>query len=210
VTSHLTLPYNWVNCTDPETCAEHIHLEDAAEALNSYPKQWVEELIGNCVITRHTNPTAIVETITTRDNNGELHSNTIPAIIQNRCHRSGNLDHSVEEWYQHGKRHRINGPAHQDSNGNAAWYVNGQYHRENGPALEYTQGKKIWYVNGQLHRTDGPAVIFADGKQEWWFKNRLHRVDGPAVIHADGTTVWWMNGTKLTEPPPTTNDTIKE
>lgn len=202
MTAHLTLPYNWANCTDPEICAEHIHLENDADTLNSYPREWVQVFIGNCVITRRTNPTAVVERIVFRDMNGELHSNTTPAIIQNDRHHSGNPDQRVEEWYQHGERHRIDGPAMQDSNGNTAWYVNGQLHREGGPALEYTQGKKIWYVNNKRHRTDGPAVIHPDGRQEWWFKDRLHRVDGPAIIRADGTQEWWMNGAKKSARPP--------
>lgn len=52
MTAHLTLPYQWTNCSDHHTCPEHIHLEDTAENLNNYPIEWVEQLLGNCSINK--------------------------------------------------------------------------------------------------------------------------------------------------------------
>jgi hypothetical protein len=34
----------------------------------------------------------------------------------------------------------------------------GKRHRLDGPAAEYSNGHKEWWVGGKRHRTDGPAV----------------------------------------------------
>ena len=46
-------------------------------------------------------------------------------------------------------------------------------HREDGPAIEDVEGNKEWWVNGKLHRLDGPAVEYSDGVKEWWV-NDVH------------------------------------
>ena len=71
------------------------------------------------------------------------------------------------EWYQNDKRHRLDGPAWEETNGYKRWYQNGKCHREDGPAVEYANGDKEWYQNGKCHRLDGPAVEYANGDKRW-------------------------------------------
>ena len=51
-------------------------------------------------------------------------------------------------------------------------------HREDGPAIEDVDGNKEWWVNGKLHRLDGPAVEYSDGVKEWW-------VNGEYIFETD-------------------------
>jgi len=109
VTSHLTLPYNWVDCVEPETCEEYVHLQDTAENLNNYPREWVEKLIpAECF--------SYKKAITFYDQDGEKHSREGAA----REHINGTL-----EWYQHGRLHRVDGPAIIHADGRKAWYYKG-------------------------------------------------------------------------------------
>lgn len=57
-----------------------------------------------------------------------------------------------KEWYQHGKRHRDNGPAILYSNGDEEWYQHGLRHRLDGPALVYKNGEIRWYINDKRYR----------------------------------------------------------
>lgn len=41
-------------------------------------------------------------------------------------------------------------------------------HREDGPALIDKEGNKYWWQNDKKHRLDGPAIEFHDGKVEYW------------------------------------------
>jgi len=69
------------------------------------------------------------------------------------------IEDGVEIWKnEHGKPHRLNGPAIKFPNGNEEWWVNGKMHREVGPAFTSKAGLKFWYRNGKLHRENGPAV----------------------------------------------------
>jgi len=204
--SHLTLPYNWMDCVNPETCEENIHLQDTAENLNSYPLPWLEELIGNCAILIKKDDTGatVTETIKLYDTNGELHSrNNQPAVIHHHNHAPGTPDHSYSGWYRHGKYHRENGPAMERTDGHKAWCLNGDKHREDGPAIEYPDGKKAWFHRGKYHRENGPAREWADGRKEWYQHGQKHRMDGPAVIQADGSQEWWINNVQ--QPPPETH-----
>ena len=80
----------------------------------------------------------------------------------NKPDRVSILDGAVE-WYQHGKRHRLDGPAVEHPDGYRVWYQHGKRHRLDGPAFERPDGYRIWYRNGDLHRLDGPAVEWSDG-----------------------------------------------
>lgn len=110
---------------------------------------------------------------------------------------------TLAEWYQNGKLHRENGPAHTEyivPNDSLAtkccltleeWYQNGELHREDGPArTEYTpkyyyyeESNLIleeWYKNGKRHREDGPAYIeyYRDGvisEKKWYIEGKLVR-----------------------------------
>lgn len=52
-----------------------------------------------------------------------------------------------EEWWLHGKTHRIGGPAVEDIDGYLRWYKHGKLHREDGPAVVNPVGKNYWHVN---------------------------------------------------------------
>ena len=62
----------------------------------------------------------------------------------------------TREWYQNGKRHRLDGPA-------IEWSISGK---------EWSYGGKEWYQNGKLHREDGPAVELANGDKAWHIEGR--------------------------------------
>jgi hypothetical protein len=83
--------------------------------------------------------------------------------------------------------------------GGKAYYLNGKRHREDGPAVEESNGEKYWYLNGQRHREDGPAFDLSDGTKFWYLNDKRHREDGPAIEWADGDKYWYLNGQRLTE-----------
>lgn len=151
LSAHLTLPYNWIDCADPEICQEYIHLTDTAENLNHYPIEWVETLIGNCFITE--------TEIHFYNSAGEKHNPHGPAVIKSNA---------TLQWYLNGKLHRDGGPAVEHADGSQEWYSNDAIHREDGPAMIRADGTKEWCLNSERHREDGPAIIWASGKKEWW------------------------------------------
>ena len=59
------------------------------------------------------------------------------------------------------------------SDGTKQWFQNGRRHRLDGPAVEYPNGIKYWCQNGQRHREDGPAVELPDGTKVWYQNNRI-------------------------------------
>jgi hypothetical protein len=120
-----------------------------------------------------------------KDNNGKLHCDGGPARI--RLHKK----EKITEYFFHGKRHRINGPAIEWDNGDYEYWVKGRHHRINGPAVK-TQNREEWKINGQLHRLDGPAVIYFTRK-EWRLNGLLHRIDGPAIEWSMGDNSWYLN-----------------
>lgn len=107
-----------------------------------------------------------------------------------------NYRYFVEHTLQN-KRHRIDGPAAENLNGDKLWYKHGKLHRTDGPAKEYTSGTKEWWLNGKLHRTDGPAAMNANGTKGWYKHGKRHREDGPAVIYPDSEEEWWINGEEV-------------
>lgn len=208
MTSHLLPSWKWVECPEPDTCLRLIHVDEAAELLQSYPQEWVFPL-ADCKF-RVTN--SHVELL---NDNGEVH---------NDFGHARELEDGSIQWYQHGYRYRVDGgpsmihvngslswtntsgwphredgPAVIRANGITEWYLDDEYHRDGGPAVEYANGKKVWYQNGSLHREDGPAIEYPDGKKMWFQDGALHREDGPAVIHADGRKEWFLEGKKVSE-----------
>jgi hypothetical protein len=75
------------------------------------------------------------------------------------------------------KLDRLNGPAVEWVDGDKVeeWYQNGKRHRLDGPAVTFKNGEKQWWVNGLIHREDGPAVVFPEGINQWWIKNAVYR-----------------------------------
>ena len=83
--------------------------------------------------------------------------------------------------------------------GTKEWRLNGQRHRTDGPAVEQANGDKFWYLNGKRHRLDGPAIELVNGDKEWFLNGKLHRVDGPAIEYTDGYKEWWLNSINYEE-----------
>ena len=74
-----------------------------------------------------------------------------------------------------GNRHREDGPAYvfSDPNyGREEWYIHGKLHRINEPAMMTSRGDQSWWVHGKLHRLNGPAVQFRSGKHHWWIMHK--------------------------------------
>jgi hypothetical protein len=93
-----------------------------------------------------------------------------------------------------GKKHRIDGPAFETTDGRKEWWMNGKLHRTDGPAIESQNGDKSWWVDGKLQRTDGPAIELSNGGKEWWVDGKRHRTDGPAIELSNGGKEWWVDG----------------
>lgn len=110
----------------------------------------------------------------------------------------------VTYWYLNKQRHREDGPAIYDNNGNEVYYKNGILHREDGPAYVMNQNKK-YYVNGVKHRDDGPAIERANGEYSYYVNGLLHREDGPADYIVSGIiagTYFYRNGNKHRDDGP--------
>jgi hypothetical protein len=80
------------------------------------------------------------------DDTGSVHCAGAPAFIES-------LDGEIlqKKWYQHGRPHRIGGPA-VETKSLTAWWQNGKLHRLNGPAKIYlpdsrTRTEEYW-ING--------------------------------------------------------------
>ena len=56
--------------------------------------------------------------------------------------------------------------------GGKFWYLNGKRHRVDGPAVEWSNGTKCWYLKGKLHRVDGPAIEYANGTKSWCLNDK--------------------------------------
>ena len=109
----------------------------------------------------------------------------------------------VREYKLCGKRHNVDGPAFELTDGTKIWYTGGEHgllhSYDDLPAVDYLTGAKHWYQNGLRHRDgDLPASEDADGSKEWWTggeDNKRHRdSDLPAVENSDGTKEWWTGG----------------
>jgi hypothetical protein len=99
----------------------------------------------------------------------------------------------TRSWYNHGRRHRDDGPAVINSKGDREWWFDNQRHRVDGPAVERANGDREWWVNGKLHRIGGPAIAHSDSER-WYENGKLHRVDGPAVREPNGDLSWYDRG----------------
>ncbi len=57
----------------------------------------------------------------------------------------------TKQWFLHGKRHRIDGPAIEYANGGKSWFLHGKRHRVDGPAVEWVSGDKSWWLNDEYY-----------------------------------------------------------
>jgi len=81
-------------------------------------------------------------------------------------------DHT--EWYHNNLLDRAGAPAVEWKagpkfiKGAKEYWQNGKRHRVDGPAMITENGDEFWFFEGMLHRKDGPAVRYADGRLEYW------------------------------------------
>ena len=71
------------------------------------------------------------------------------------------------------------------------YWQHGKRHREDGPAVEMLRmgsPYREWWQNGKLDRKNNPALqwVFAE---EWWNDGKRHCLDGPAVVQRQPTQV---------------------
>lgn len=109
---------------------------------------------------------------------------------------------AFEEWVDHGKVHRADGPAsilidQWQGIRKEQWLFRGEFHRVGGPAISVAGistgivRTEEWYNHGKRHRTDGPAYICRNDvtgrpTSETWYRGGLaHRDIGPAEIDWD-------------------------
>lgn len=95
--------------------------------------------------------TEIINTTMHRDDRGNLHHETEPAVHW--------LD-GTAVWYIHGRMHREDGPAIEHPSGKQEWYHQGKKHRDNGPAVTHPDGSTERWEHGI--RMDPPAVASED------------------------------------------------
>lgn len=55
--------------------------------------------------------------------------------------------------------------------GNISWFKNDKRHRLDGPAVEDTDGDKEWWQNGKRHRLDGPAIERGNGNKYYYYQD---------------------------------------
>ena len=81
-----------------------------------------------------------------------------------------------------------------DADGNKLWYNNqGQRHREDGPAWEDVNGDKAWFINDELHREDGPAVT-SSGRS----KDNLFQIFSGRTLHElESNKSWFIHGKQI-------------
>ena len=107
-------------------------------------------------------------------------------------------DKGLRYYDADGNLHREDGPAKITGIG-CTWYNHGVKHRSDGPACVNIAGDKEWWINGERHREDGPAVHYSDGHKQWRINGVLHRTDGPAVDSGNGFKFWYIDGVQLSE-----------
>lgn len=188
MTSHLTLPWLWKECSPHKTCRSIVHLEEPAELLNSYPQEWVMAMLGNCRVADD-----FFEWV---DEEGLPHAVDGPAIMR----ENGNLI-----WRRNGFTHREDGPADELPGVYERWWKGGRPHRVGAPAF-LEPGVEKWYHDGSAHREDGPAETVDWTSQAWYMNGSLHRDGGkPAVIRSNGLKEWWVKGEQV---PPSSNKLV--
>ncbi len=66
-----------------------------------------------------------------------------------------------KEWYFNNKRHRIDGPAIESSNGGVkAWWYDNKRHRVNGPAVEWGNSKAWYFDSIKMEEKEYNAIMY--------------------------------------------------
>lgn len=127
--AHLDLDGTWQSCTTP-ACPLPYHLPATLHELNAGINLLAMDLIAEEL--QQGGEYTPMGNICWYDDERNLHRDyDLPAQIH---HGSG-----FQTWWQHGVRHRVNGPA-----------------------IITTSGEQHWFRDGILHRTDGPAITYGN------------------------------------------------
>lgn len=170
--------YEWRECSGE--CAQFLHDASSAALLNSYPQEWVEELLGFTIRADHRSVSILF-----LDENGEYHREDGPAL----------WDGFSTRWYWHGSVHCVDGPAVVIPDlRREEWWLKGVRHRVDGPAFVQEGSREEWWVNGKLHRVDGPARMKLDMDiAEWWIDDEFqysHSLVGTDMLARLKLTAW--------------------
>lgn len=161
--------------------------ESGAISRQEWLKVNTETTAATATVPTATVPTATAEQKTVNTVKTEYHRIDGPALIS--FYENGDI--SLQEWYENGLLHRLDGPASVytdvDNNTVELWMVNGRRHRVGGPAVIINKKNyysEEWFEHGIIHRLDGPAYTCVQNgvtEIEQYFKNgAYHRVNGPA------------------------------
>ena len=105
-----------------------------------------------------------------------------PVVSTRKVFQGGAMEWRTDE----GKLHREDGPALVRADGREQWWLHGRIHRIGGPAATDPFGTTIWCIEGKLHREDGPAVAHLDGRLQWW-ENGVRK---PPEVEAALSMMW--------------------
>jgi uncharacterized protein YlzI (FlbEa/FlbD family) len=119
----------------------------------------------------------------------------------------------TKEWYQDGKRHRLDGPAVEWSSEFESYYINGKcfltqksWQEEVDKINKKSLNKiKLIHSDGKIEEVDNDCkfnvlncftgvVECSNGSKYWYQNGKLHRLDGPAVEWSNGDKSYYING----------------
>lgn len=187
---HITLPYQWVECSNGKECSSLIHAEGNENVLNALPFEWVTELVdvGEFSCSDADGMWKVFFT----DEEGRPHRVNAPA-----------MEDAVGAftWFRHGKIHRVDGPAVVTPDGVERWFSDGDFFRAEGSAVEHvdSDGARAWVFGGTLYRFVKPGVKKSDKRSEWieWRVESAapdvngSMVNGITMVELDGATEWF-------------------
>lgn len=109
-----------------------------------------------------------------RNENGNLHCEDGPAIV--RRYEDGSMEY---EYYNDGRKHRLDGPAIDGPNSTEYW-VEGQPHRDGGPSIIYHKGddngngvgQTLFHLHGVIVPQNIAEATDANFDHDWFYKEK--------------------------------------
>jgi len=107
------------------------------------------------------------------DKDGQLHCDNGPAVVFD-------YDGGEEiQYYNHGKKHRVGGPAIDGPNSTEYW-IEGRLHRDGGPSVTYHKGNGdglgvnqcLYHLNGVIVSKEIAESTHSDFKRELFYKEK--------------------------------------
>lgn len=137
---HLSFPYNWVECVNDDACRSILHLDGSAGDLNDAPQIWLESMHG--------------------------------FVYQTVGWNGDGLDFTEKVLFvdKFGRKHRVDGPAYENSQGEVRWYDQDSLLRVENAGEKHVMedGSHMWWSAGRFYFCESSAVEErADGSKEW-------------------------------------------